>query len=175
MNATSIDEGRRQTEPQCERTAALLRDIFAATHDLAALAEAHGMDPAALAAWANDEQHQAVLRGLCVLADFQAQLMLSRYRQLAVSELIRQAAPAPAPGSGGADGEGRPAVSAEQSRKACVDLLRADLKPVWVPKGAAGGAVVPNDAAAADLRALRAALYGPHHFHETIAEPDRDA
>lgn len=144
----------------------MLQDIFEAKHDLAGLAEVYGLKPTQLASWANDSANREVLGGLCVLADLQTQLMLSRYRQLAVTELIRQAT-----GLTSGDGEG---VSAEQARKACVDLLRADLKPMTAgtdgkaqgrgvrtgtPEDAGAGGGGDSSAAMAELEALRATLY----------------
>lgn len=145
-----------------DKASSMLQDVFEARHDLAGLARQYGLEPTELAGWANDAENRTVLQGLCVLADLQTQLMLSRYRQLAVTELIRQA-------TGGGEGDDA-GVSAEQARKACVDLLRADLKPLASGKpgsGAGGvGSETSGDAAEefvradADLRALRAAMYG---------------
>ena len=147
------------------RTKAMLQDIFEARHDLSGLAESYRLNPAQLSAWGNDAENRAVLQGLCVLADLQTQLMLSRYRQLAVGELIRQATG----GGGGEGGEGS-AVSPEQARKACVDLLRADLKlPATAMRGAddAESAAGPE---AQQLSALRDAIYGtPSPSDATLA------
>ncbi len=136
-----------------QRSSAMLRDVFEAKHDLSGLAQQYGLDPDELAGWANEAVTREVLQGLCVLADLQTQLMLSRYRQLAVTELIRQA-------TGGGEDD---AVSAEQARKACVDLLRADLKPL--SSAARTGDKINDDPVSpgqvdSDLQALRAAVYG---------------
>ncbi len=147
--------------------AAMLRDIFEARHDLAGLAEAYGLDPAELASWANDEHNRTVLQGLCVLADLQTQLMLSRYRQLAVAELIRQA-------NGGEDEEGQATVSPEQARRACVELLRADLKPISATGRASQGGDAEADDPATDLRKLRAAIYGGASALEDADHNTRD-
>ena len=125
---------------------ALLRDIFEARLDLAELGAAHAMSPAELAAWIGDDTNRRALAGLCQLADLQTQLMLSRYRQVAVTELIKQAT----------GGSGDAPVSAEQARKACVDLLKAELQRAKGPDGAAEGA----GGAEAEVLALRAAWYG---------------
>lgn len=109
------------------RRSALLADVFEARRDLSGLAEEHRLSPDDLAEWIGREENQRCLTGLCLLADLQTQLMLSRYRQVAVTELIKQAS-----GEGSDDasggGSGGAGVSIEQSRKACVDLLKADLK-----------------------------------------------
>jgi len=100
-----------------QKRKALIRDIFNATHDVVALAEAHGLTPARLAEWISDPENQRCLSGLCVLADMQTQLMLSRYRLVAVTKLIQQATQ-------------QEDVSAEQARKACADLLKLELTRV---------------------------------------------
>ena len=134
---------------------ALIADVFAARRDLTGLAEEHELRPDQLAAWIQDDKNRQVLAGLCLLADMQTQLMLSRYRQVAVTELIKQA-------SGGDDEQ---PVSMEQARKACVDLLKADLKRAEVD--------VVADAPAADdreawreIESIRAALFGDEDVDE---------
>lgn len=145
MTSKPSKRSRRSLSAGASR--AMLRDIFEAKHDLSGLCEQYSLSPEQLSAWASDAEHRTVLKGLCVLADLQTQLMLSRYRQLAVGELIRQAT---------AEDE---KVSPEQARKACVDLLRADLK---LP--GTGGKVVDDALAVSDeregLSALRDAIFG---------------
>ncbi|MEM8782470.1 MAG: hypothetical protein AAGE65_06380 [Planctomycetota bacterium] len=135
----------RRKKLTASRAKAMLRDIFEARHDLSGLAEVYDQTPEQLSAWANDAGNRAVLRGLCELADLQTQLMLSRYRQLAVGELIRQAT--------GEDER----VTPEQARKACVDLLRADLNPPNANTAAEADA--SSNTEQDDLRALRDALF----------------
>ena len=131
----------------------LIADVFEARRDLSGLAEAHRLSPADLAAWVGEPEVQRCLTGLCLLADLQTQLMLSRYRQVAVGELIKQAS------GGGDDGS---AVSVEQARKACVDLLKADLKradlTATLPKHGEGGE--GGEGAGDELALLREALFG---------------
>ena len=136
---------------------ALIADVFEARRDLSGLAEAHRLSPDDLADWINQEENQRCLSGLCLLADLQTQLMLSRYRQVAVTELIKQASGGSSGGE--VDGEAGPTVSVEQARKACVDLLKADLKRAEI--------VLPHHAAQDDeptamqeVASIRAALYG---------------
>ncbi len=124
---------------------ALLADVLEARHDVVALAEAHAMTPAELAAWAGAGATQRTLHGLCVLADVQTQLMLSRCRSLAVTRLVQQATQTP-----GDDGQ---PVSAEQARKACVDLLKLELKR-------ADAAAVGAGAGEEEGGDLRGVLYG---------------
>ena len=135
-----------------DSTSALLADVLEARHDVVALAAAHRMTPEALAAWAGRDATQRTLHGLCVLADVQTQLMLSRCRTLAVTRLVQQATQTP-----GDNGE---PVSAEQARKACVDLLKLEMKRAERADRAdtarlAGEA--DEDEAEGDLRAV---LYG---------------
>ncbi|MEM8739275.1 MAG: hypothetical protein AAGG38_12500 [Planctomycetota bacterium] len=144
---------------------ALIADVFEARRDLSSLAEVHRMSPDDLAAWIGQEENQKCLAGLCLLADLQTQLMLSRYRQVAVTELIKQA-------SGG--GEDNAEVSVEQSRKACVDLLKADLKRAEL--GPASASASRDDAEQAlsaqqELASIRAALFGT----DTVPGHDGDA
>ena len=96
-----------------ERPRSLIEDLIAAQHDLLSLAREHGLDFQALSAWANDPANAACLRGLCLLADMQAQLLVSRYRVHAASRLIRLT------------GDESPD---DLARRACVDLLKLDLK-----------------------------------------------
>jgi hypothetical protein len=128
-----------------QRQARLIRDIFNANHDVVALAEAHSLSPAELAEWIADPTNQRCLSGLCVLADMQTQLMLSRYRMVAVTKLIQQATQ-------------QEEVTAEQSRKACADLLKLDLKRVGLE--ASDDRETASDAATLDPDQLRQMLYG---------------
>lgn len=132
---------------------ALIADVFEARRDLSDLAAAHRLSPAELAGWIEQEENQRCLAGLCLLADLQTQLMLSRYRQVAVTELIKQAS------GGSVGGDDEAGVSVEQARKACVDLLKADLKraEVRVPEGAGED---DEFTAMQEIASIRAALYG---------------
>ena len=127
-----------------ERQASLIRDIFNANHDVVALAEAHRLSPADLADWIDEPTNQRCLSGLCVLADLQTQLMLSRYRLIAVTKLIRQATQ-------------QEDVSAEQARKACADLLKLDLKRAAAAEADEGE---KEEDDALDPQRLREWLYG---------------
>jgi hypothetical protein len=130
---------------------ALIADVFEARRDLPDLASQHGLRPEQLADWVHDPPTRRTLAGLCLLADLQTQLMLSRYRQVAVTELIKQA-------SGG--DEDRP-VSAEQARKACVELLKADLKRAEGGAGLEAREAADLEAdAMREVESIRRALYG---------------
>ncbi len=90
--------------------------------------------------------------------------MLSRYRQVAVTELIKQA-------SGGASGEGGEGISVEQSRKACVDLLKADLKRAEVQTHLPSATDHDDEhAAMQEVASIRAALFGEESPNDDPAQ-----
>ncbi len=91
----------------------LLADILDARYDTAALAAAHGLEPDVLAQWARSPQVRQRLTGLCLLADLQTQLMVSRYRIVVTGRLIRLATE---------EAEG------DLARRACMDLLKLELE-----------------------------------------------
>ncbi len=126
----------------------MIRDIIEAQHDLTGLAKEHGLSPDQMAAWIDEPANRRVLRGLCVLADLQTQVLLSRYRMLAVTRLIKLAT---------SEGEG------DIARRACVDLLRADLKR-------ADGVDEPEEQQRQDASALREAIYGQEGGQESGQE-----
>ena len=99
-----------------KRRRRLIQDIMTAKHDLVALGETHHLSPDDLAAWVADPENHRALSGLCVLADLQTQILLSRYRLLAAGRLIKLATD-----------DGMKGAS-DVSRRACVDLLKLDLK-----------------------------------------------
>lgn len=94
---------------------ALLDDLAGAEHDILSLARRHGLSLDGLVDWAFQPNTRRIVAGLCVLADAQTQLLLSRYRLLAATRLISQAT---------ADSD---TLAPEQIRKACVDLLKTEL------------------------------------------------
>lgn len=93
----------------------LILDLAGAEHDILSFAQAHGLTLENLVEWAEKPETRRTLSGLCVLADAQTQLLLSRYRLIAATRLIGQAT---------AEDE---TLSAEQVRKACMDLLKTEL------------------------------------------------
>ncbi len=90
----------------------LVEQLLEGTLRPAEIAAQVGMSLAELAAWAADPANARTLEGLARLADTRAQMLLSGYRAAAAVRLIEIAT----------DKE-----KGELSRKACVDLLRADL------------------------------------------------
>ena len=95
----------------------LIEALFAARHDVLDLAAEHHVTTEQLAAWAADEDNRRTLANLCALADLQSQLLLSRYRVVAANRLIRLATD-----------EADDAKRADVARRACVDLLRAEVR-----------------------------------------------
>ena len=93
----------------------LILELARAEHDILSFASANSLSLDELVDWASQEKTQRTLAGLCVLADAQTQLLLSRYRLVAATRLIGQAT---------AEDETLPA---EQVRRACVDLLKTEL------------------------------------------------
>ena len=94
----------------------LIADIVAALHDPIELCQSHGLSLDDLGEWILDPKNQQALSGICVLSDLQAQILLSRYRLHAAGRLIKLAT------------EDSPEVSRDVARRACVDLLKMDLK-----------------------------------------------
>lgn len=69
-------------------TQALLDDLAGAEHDVLSLATRHGLSLDGLVDWACKPETRRTVAGLCVLADAQTQLLLSRYRLVAATRLI---------------------------------------------------------------------------------------
>lgn len=126
-------------------TRALLDDLASAEHDILSLAERHGLSLDGLVDWACRAETRRTVAGLCVLADAQTQLLLSRYRLVAATRLIGQATADP------------DTLSPEQIRKACVDLLKTELSR------AAGLEQPIADADDLELDALARALADPEN------------
>lgn len=131
------------TDDPTPPTRELLDDLASAEHDILSLAERHGLSLDGLVDWAFEPQTRRTVAGLCVLADAQTQLLLSRYRLVAATRLIGQATADP------------DTLSPEQVRKACVDLLKTELSR------AAGLDHADDSADDAELEALVQALSAP--------------
>ena len=135
---------RRNTEAMTEF---LVEQLLEGTLRPAEIAAQAGMSLAELAAWAADPANARTLAGLARLADTRAQMLLSGYRAAAAVRLIEIAT----------DKE-----KGELSRKACVDLLRADLG-VFGPPGTGSSNTPPP---APDEHAILEAL-------ERLGQEDR--
>lgn len=116
---------------------AIVRDLLRAEHDIVALAEAHGLSPWDLAQWAGEAENEQCLVRLSMLADLQTQALLSRYRLFAAMNLIRQAT--------------REEEGGDADRKACLELLKLDLKRLPPAAGAAGAGGPIDDPALREL------------------------
>ena len=120
-------------------TAFLVEQLLEGSLRPAEIAAQVGMSLAELAVWAVDPANARTLEGLARLADTRAQMLLSGYRAAAAVRLIEIAT----------DKE-----KGELSRKACVDLLRADLG-VFSPPSTGSSDTPPP---APDERAILEAL-----------------
>lgn len=101
-----------------KKRAALINDIIHADFDLTGLREKYGLSPDHLSDWVRDEKNRHCLTGLCVLADIQTQLLLSRYRLIAAGKLYELAT------SQTDDSK----TALDIARRSCVDLLKLDLR-----------------------------------------------
>lgn len=149
------DENDADNKPTDEETdtassGTLLRELVRAEHDVLSLGEAHRLTLGELSAWASEPKTQQTVAGLCLLADLQTQLLLSRYRLVAATRLVGQA-------TGQDDG-----LSPEQVRKACVDLLKIELDRV--------ASVSLDTVNALDDPALEALKHAM--LNESVAVPD---
>lgn len=120
-----------------ETRAALIHDLIHADFDLTELHSKYRLSPDILSQWVREEDNHLCLAGLCVLADIQTQLLLSRYRLIAAGRLIDMATHPPEDTKSGLD----------VSRRACVDLLklelpRADMNASFKPSELAA---IPDD------------------------------
>lgn len=100
-----------------KKRAELINDLIHANLDLTTLHSKYNLSPDSLSQWVQDENNHRCLTGLCVLADIQTQLLLSRYRLIAAGRLIDLATHPPEDSKSGID----------TSRRACVDLLKLEL------------------------------------------------
>lgn len=112
-----------------KRRQEIIADLLLAELDLIELAKKHGLEHEDLSRWVMKDENHRCLAGLCVLADFQTQLLLSRFRALAVTRLIRLA---------------NDEQDTDLARKACVDLLRITVKATEVSADE-GSATSPTD------------------------------
>ncbi len=101
-----------------KRRATLIDDLINSNFDLTALHSKYALSPDSLSKWIQDEDNHRCLAGLCVLADLQTQLLLSRYRLIAAGKLFELATNQPQDSK----------TSLDMSRRACIDLLKLDLK-----------------------------------------------
>lgn len=125
----------------------LISDIVAALHNPIELCQSHGLSLDDLASWISDPTNRQTLGGICVLSDLQAQVLLSRYRLHAAGRLIKLAT---------ADS---PDVSRDVARRACVDLLKMDLKRADFEKTDSSRGAGEHSPCPEDGKSLRRLLY----------------
>ena len=150
-----------------KRRAALINDLINADFDLTSLHSKYALSPDSLSQWVQNETNHRCLAGLCVLADLQTQLLLSRYRLIAAGRLIDLATHQPQDGKAGLD----------NARRACVDLLKLEMKRADIDSDF----TVPTTPTAADsgVDSLRKLLYhepdepgSPAHRLSSTETPD---
>lgn len=120
----------------------LIKRMFDADCSPADLAAELGLTLADLAQWASDPRNLAALESLARLADIRAQMVVSRYRAHAAGQLIQI---------------GTSSTQSDLARKACVDLLNADLHP-FAPPSSIDSSASSNALKAEDPNAIAAAL-----------------
>ncbi len=101
----------------------LINDLIDARLDLVSLANKYNLHQSDLARWMHTEENRQCLASLVMLADFQTQLLVSRYRAIAADKLIAMAS----------SGEEKELV-----RKACIDLLHLSVQK-FEPAGPEAG------------------------------------
>lgn len=131
-----------------KQKASLVNDLCDFRVDIEALLARHGISRLQLAQWMQTRETQVTLAGLCMVADYQAQLMASQYRVTALSRLVELATQKEEIDAE-EDASQRRSRSAQRevTRKACVDLLKADMHridPVTVQ--ALGESMLPAEA-----------------------------
>ncbi|MCC7409489.1 MAG: hypothetical protein IT442_15605 [Phycisphaeraceae bacterium] len=124
----------------------MIEDLLGAKEDLVELGKRHGMTVEELAGWILEGENHRVLRGICVLADMQTQVMLSRFRLAAAERLIALAMSR----EGGEE-------SLDVARRACVDLLKMELKRA--EQGVEGEGELAEEMEVGETSAARRAAY----------------
>lgn len=95
----------------------MIEELVGGKEDLVEWGKRHGMTVEELSGWILEDENRRILRGICVLADMQTQVMLSRFRLAAAEKLFALAM---------SREEGKESV--DVARRACVDLLKMELK-----------------------------------------------
>jgi len=129
----------------------LMEELVNGKHDAFSLARVHKLRADALIEWIANPDTQRRLRAYCLLADTQAQVMISRHRPHAANRLVRLAT------SDEKTPEGQPAIDPDLARRACVDLLKVDISSPSAPSASSLEAGAPDTTTA---RGFREALFG---------------
>lgn len=146
-----------------KKRSALIHDLIHADFDITAIQSKYGLTPDSLSQWVKQDDNYRCLTGLCILADIQTQILLSRYRLIAAGKLYELVT------------REHDNTKAEQdiTRRACVDLLKLELRRADIDLTQAAGA---RDQPARDgLQALHALLLGPNTEDSADArDPDQE-
>ncbi|MEX2216642.1 MAG: hypothetical protein WD768_21190 [Phycisphaeraceae bacterium] len=124
----------------------ILQDLMNTEADPVTLSKKYRLDLIDLSRFALDPETRRQAEGLLVLADVQTQFMLSRYRVNAASTLFGFISPQ----------ETDEKVDPDLKRKACVDLLRVEMKRTASQESEASAA--PEEES--PIEELRELLYG---------------
>ena len=130
-----MSKPRKKTVLGRVRSDSLIKRMVEADCTPAELAEELGISLSELAAWAADGRNLGAVEQLARLADIRAQMVVSNYRATAAAQLIRIAASS---------------TESDLARKACVDLLDADLNAFDPERQRAADAQDDSNRAAAD-------------------------
>lgn len=142
-----------------KRRSTLINDLINADFDLTSLHSKYALSPDSLSQWVQDEANHRCLAGLCVLADLQTQLLLSRYRLIAAGRLIDLATNRSEDSKAGLD----------NARRACVDLLKLEMKRADMDSDFTTPTLAPTSETGVD--SLRKLLYQDTNGHEHAVSP----
>ena len=145
MSTKKIIRRRKNKSRAAER--ALIERLVRADLTVTELAQEHGLSLEELAAWISSPVTTEVIQGLIRLSNLRTQMLLSQFRAQAAIQLM---------GIASAESE------TDITRKACVDLIKADVKVFEMKE--TGKASPPAPSEEAILKALEA--LGEEESHE---------
>ena len=106
-----------------DRSRQMIEDLVFTQCDVPEFARRHKLHPEQLSEWIGKPENQRVLANLCMLADLQTQMLLSRFRLAAAIQLGHLANPQKDDKNPDAEPPDRDLI-----RRACVDLLKLELR-----------------------------------------------
>ena len=124
----------------------LIEHLVRADLTMTDLAQEQGLSLEELAAWVSKPMTIEILQGLIRLSNLRTQMLLSQFRADAAIQLIAIASTEKA---------------TDITRKACVDLIKADVKAFEVKESAKGNPPAPSEETI--LKALEAIGQGDSH------------
>lgn len=145
MSTKKIIRRRKNKSRAAER--ALTERLVRADLSVTELAREHGLSLEELAAWISKPMTIETLQGLIRLSDLRTQMLLSQFRAQAAIQLM---------GIASAESE------TDITRKACVDLIKADVKVFEMKETSKGSPPAPSEETI--LQALEA--MGEKESHE---------